>query len=108
MSKIELFFYVFSTVILIIIGVYKRFSDDFINLVGSVSGALVLMGIVATAVALLWRRVSIRLNKSTYGDKAEVVERSVADTVIYVAKGVAGVWVLLVVIGFIELLKQHI
>ncbi len=106
--NIELFFYVFATIILIVFGINTPFSTDIVNMVGSVSGGLILIGIIFCAAALLFRRIKILRNRKAYGDQAEVVERSVRDTVLYVAKGITGLWLLFVVIGFIETLKQHI
>ncbi len=106
--NLELFFYVFATIILIVFGINTPFSTDIVNMVSSVSGGLILIGIIFCAGALLFRRVKISRNRKAYGNEAEVVERSVRDTVIYVAKGIAGLWLLFVVIGFIETLKQHI
>lgn len=108
MTVSEKFIYVCAAVIVIIVGVNTSFSNDFVNLVGAVSGALVMLGIVAAAVALLWRRIRIRRNRSVFGDKAEIVERSVDETLIYVAKAFVGLWFLLVVIGLLETAKQHL
>lgn len=108
MPKLELFFYVFAVVILIIIGVSTRFTNDFVDIVSGISGALSLLGVIICAAALLLRRVKIYRNRKVFGDQAEVVERSVADTVIYVAQGIAGLWVLFVVVGILESLKQYL
>jgi hypothetical protein len=106
--KLELFFYVFAMIILIIIGSSTPFSTDVMNMIGSISGALVLIGVIFCAGALLFRRLRILRNRKTYGDQAEVIERSVQDTFIYVGKGIAVLWLLFVVIGFIETLKQYL
>jgi hypothetical protein len=108
MTLKEKIVFILATLIISIVGWNTSFSDDFINLVAAVSGALVMLGIVAAAAALLWRRIRIRRNRSVYGDKAEIVERSVDETLIYVAKGFVGLWFLLVVIGLFETLKQHL
>ncbi len=108
MLRTEKITYVCAVVIIVIMGSNTRFSYDYLNLVGAVSGALVMLGIVAAAVALLWRRIRIRRNRSVYGDKAESVERSVDETLMYVAKGFIGLWFLFVVIGLLETIKQHL
>jgi hypothetical protein len=106
--KIELFFYVFAIIILIVFGRNTSFSTDFLNLIGNLSGVLALLGIVACAVALLWRRIKILNNRKTFGDKAEAVESNVSETVFYVFKVMVGIWLILVAIGFVETLKQYL
>lgn len=108
MPKLELFFYVSAAIILIVIGVNTSFSHDFVNLVGSVSGVVVLLGIVFAALALLWRRVKIRRKRTAYGDKAESVERSVNETLIEVAKGFVLLWFLLIIGGTLATIKQYL
>lgn len=108
MSKLETFLYVLAAAIVVVMVSGTAFSYDLMNIVGAISGALSLVGVLACAAALLWRRFRIRLNRKVFGDKADVLERSVPETVVYVAKGIAGLWVLFVVIGFIELLRQRL
>lgn len=108
MSKSEAFIYVLATLLLLAILSNTAFSSDFMNVVGAVSGALSFVGVLACAAALLWRRLKIRNNRKVFGDKAEALERSISETVVYIAKGIAGLWLLFVVIGFIERLRQHL
>jgi hypothetical protein len=106
MQKLEKLIYVCAGVVIVIIGANTNFSNKFFDLVGAASGASVTLGIFAAALALLWRRARIRRNRSLYGEKAEIIERSVDETLIAVAKGVIGLWLLIVVVGALELLRQ--
>jgi len=108
MSKLETFIYVFAATIVVVIVSGTAFAAELMNIVGAISGALSLVGVLACAASLLWRRIRIRQNRKLFGGKAEVLERSVPETVVYVSKGIAGLWVLFVVIGFIELLQQRL
>lgn len=108
MNRLEIFIYVLAILIVASMVTDTGFSSDFMNIVGAISGALSFIGVIACAVTLLWRRVKIRSNRKVFGDKADIVERSVEETVIYVAKGVAALWLLFVVIGFFEMLRQQL
>lgn len=106
--NLEIVIYACAGLIVLIFSTHKNFANDYLSFLLLMSGALVMFGIVITALALLWRRIKIWKNRNKFGDKAEEVESSVEEVLASVIKGVAVLWLLLVVGGFFEKMIQHI
>ena len=108
MRKSEIAIYVCAAAIIAIFVSETPFSNDFINLVGGISAALVLIGFVALAAALLLRRFKIWNNRKLYKEKAEAVEPSQEETVKKVIYIFAIAWCALVIVGTIKTLIQSL
>lgn len=64
----KLVIYAYAVVIELALITNTRLSNYFLDTILLISGALVLLGVVAAVVVLLWRRVRIWRNRNSYKD----------------------------------------
>lgn len=83
-------------------------AHDLLNMFLSISGVFVFIAMVVAVLALVFRRFSIWQNKKLYKDKAESIEPNQIQSVKNAFKYVFIAWCIVILIGVMETIAQHL